>query len=70
MNTDARERIERYIKDTKLSPKITDRYSLHASEVRDLYEELGRDWYGSIAMIFTYGLAKGYRAAKAEANHG
>jgi hypothetical protein len=67
MNTDVRERIERYIENTKLSPKITDGYCLYYSEVVAFYEEMGKDWFGAIGIIFSYGRAKGYRAAKAEA---
>ena len=70
MNTSDRERIERYIKKTKLSPEITDTYCLYHSDMCVFVEEMNRDWYRAMCMMFDYGLAKGYRAAKAEMRRG
>ena len=67
MDTDARERIERYIEKTKLSAKITDNYCLYTSDIGAFLEEMNQDWWRAMCMIFNYGRAKGYRAAKAEA---
>lgn len=61
MNTDVRERIERYIENTKLSPKITDNYCLRCDDIRVFLEELDKDWYRAMCLMFDYGRAKGYR---------
>jgi len=70
MNTDARKRIERYIAQTPISERDEINYCIRVSEIRALYELMEQDWYHAICMIFSYGRAKGYRAAKAEAKRG
>lgn len=61
-----REKIQRYIKNTNLSPKATDSYCLHSTDLYVFYEEMQRNQFRAICLIFAYGQAKGYRAAKAE----
>lgn len=65
MDADARGNIERYIENTKISPKTSDAYCLNNVDMCVFYEELMRDWFHGMCMIFAYGRAKGYRAAKA-----
>lgn len=60
------EKIERYIQKTGISKKAAQTYGLYDTEMRAFYEELQRDWYRGMSIIFSFGQAKGYRAAKAE----
>ena len=66
MSTDVRERIERYIARTPISKREDTNYCMHVYEIRALWELMEQDPYHTICMIFSYGRAKGYRAAKAE----
>lgn len=61
------ERIQRYIERTKISPKAAYAYCLYDTDMRAFFEELDQNWYHAVCLIFNYGQAKGYRAAKAEA---
>lgn len=60
------ERIEQYIKKTGISKAQTATYGLYNADMCAFYEELQNDWYRAMTIIFAYGQAKGYRAAKAE----
>ena len=58
------EKIERYIRLTgyKANPK----YELTVCEAFALRNKLNEDTFSALELIFHYGMAKGYRAAKAE----
>lgn len=66
----ALEKIQRYITETNASTVDNKTYCMYVSEIRALYEMMCRDAYGAMCLIFDYGRAKGYRAAKAEAQRG
>lgn len=61
------EKIERYIDRTKISQKSRDAYCMSLDDMRALYEGMRRNQFHTMSLIFNYGQAKGYRAAKAEA---
>ena len=64
------EKIERYISQTGMSGRLKNRYGLDMSTAYDLAQQAHEKNNLPIEMIslaFSYGLAKGYRAAKAEA---
>lgn len=65
MNTDIRERIERYIERTRLPYSLSVRYDCYPQELIALLVE--NRPFEAMALAFSYGRAKGYRAAKAEA---
>lgn len=60
------EQINQYISKTGIPPKVADRYCLHQSEMKVLLGEMRTDPINALDAIFSFGLAKGYRAAKAE----
>lgn len=60
------ERIRRYIDKVKIPNTIANRYGMPFSEVRALRDKMESDCLSAICFAFTYGRAKGYRAAKAE----
>lgn len=63
MDTAIRKRIERYIQRTKFKGNA-ENYDLRMSEWRAIAE--GESRLTAVAIAFSYGRAKGYRAAKAE----
>lgn len=63
MDTDARERIERYIQRTKFKSNAKN-YGMRTSEWLALCRMI--DTAKALGLAFQYGKAKGYRAAKAE----
>lgn len=65
MNTDARERIERYIELTPIPGDISHLYDMRFDEWQALVH-CNRHQVNVISLAFSYGKAKGYRAAKAE----
>jgi hypothetical protein len=65
MNTDVRERIERYIELTSIPDDIGNLYDMRFDEWKALAD--CNQPINVIALAFNYGKAKGYRAAKAEA---
>lgn len=60
------EKIWRYVDRTGIAPKSVDRYCLHQSEMKAFLEEMRKNSFNALDAIFSFGLAKGYRAAKAE----
>lgn len=62
----ARERIERYIANTKINPESEARYDIGSKELSRIREAGAGDEVGTLYLAFCYGMAKGYRAAKAE----
>ncbi len=61
------EKIQRYITETNVSTEDAETHCMYISEMNALYGEMRRDTFEGMRLIFNYGLAKGYRAAKAEA---
>ncbi len=61
------EKIQRYIERTKIDHRTSHAYCMYASELCALYDELRRDSFQAMSILFNFGWAKGYRAAKAEA---
>ena len=61
------EKIQQYIKQTKIAPQTSHAYCIYASELCALHDELRRDSFQAMSILFNFGWAKGYRAAKAEA---
>lgn len=64
MNTDVRERIERYIERTIIPSDVSNLYDMRFDEWQALVH--CNQSFNAIALAFEYGKAKGYRAAKAE----
>lgn len=63
----SRERINRYIASTNIDPTSLTRYDMGVREARDIYESEKDDPFDLLVLAFRFGMAKGYRAAKAEA---
>ena len=61
------EAIQRYIAETNISTRNIEASCMYVSEMRALYREMQQDAYNAMSLIFNYGRAKGYRAAKVEA---
>ena len=66
MNTDVKEKIERYIRRTRLNPKDTMAYQIKFTEIVWLAHATEKLPIDAVCLAFNYGMAKGYRAAKAE----
>lgn len=64
------ERIQNYIEGSKLSRKARYAYCMYLNEMDALHEALSQDEFSVMYLIFEFGRAKGYRAAKAEASRG
>ena len=63
---DTIEKIKKYIADTKIPQKTISRYSTTINELNDI-ADIGEQSPCSAAILaLSYGMAKGYRAAKAE----
>ena len=60
------EKMKKYIIRTNISWDTKKRYGMYISESGALYDEVDKDRLGVISLAFMYGMAKGYRAAKAE----
>ena len=63
-------RIEQYIEETGLSRFIQGRYQMDGYEFREVSLLGMSNPSGAVSLAYTYGLAKGYRAAKAEEKRG
>lgn len=61
------EKMKRYIERTPMSAKTAHNYALDSVAMCAFYDELKRDQFHAIATIYSYGRAKGYRAARGEA---
>lgn len=64
---DGLEKIQQYTEKTKLSRKTKRAYCMSLNEMKAFHEALQQDEFCAMALIFAFGQAKGYRAAKAEA---
>ncbi len=60
------DKIRRYIEKTELSRKVKDGYCMRLNEMDAFHEAMRRDEFHTLSLVFAFGLAKGYRAAKAE----
>ena len=60
------EKMKWYIEQTKMPDSPTDAYCLYLGELREIGEATKDDMFGTLCLLFEYGKAKGYRAAKAE----
>lgn len=58
------EKIKRYVKNTNVPDEVIKRYDMHYTEWIGLCHDI--DPQDGISLAFNYGMAKGYRAAKAE----
>ena len=61
------EKIRSYVDKTRLTDRVKDNYALKLAEVQAFYGEADTNLYNAITDAFRYGMAKGYRAARAEA---
>ena len=61
------EKIRRYAHNTKIKEYDRYRYCMRLDELRALYEYSKDDVCGALCLAFDFGMAKGYRAAKAAA---
>ena len=52
--------------ETNIPMQTRYRYCMHCSDINALYNHLPFDVFGTLCLAFDYGMAKGYRAAKAE----
>lgn len=64
------EKIKRYIERTHIKPSTKIRYQMHMDEMLALKAVAHERGIDSIVLAFEFGEAKGYRAAKAEAQYG
>lgn len=62
--------IQRYIRNTGMPAELSDRYQMDPKELLAIMEGCKGNPGAAALLAFTYGLAKGYRAAKAEVRHG
>lgn len=60
------ENMRRYIEQTKVPKDTEDTYCLRLGELREIGIYAKSDPFHALILLFGYGLAKGYRAAKAE----
>lgn len=61
------EKIKRYIEQAGLPYSLSVRYDCYPQELIEMLAETRP--FEAMALAFSYGRAKGYRAAKAEARH-
>lgn len=60
------EKMKRYIERTKVPSDPTDAYGFCLGELREIGDFAQADMFHALCLLFEYGKAKGYRAAKAE----
>ena len=60
------EKMKKYIERTKIREKPTTPYTMCTNEMNAVYQEMQSNPFNAICLLFEYGKAKGYRAAKAE----
>jgi len=60
------EKIKRYIERTNMPSDPTDAYCFRLRELNEIEKEAQTDMFNALCLLFEYGKAKGYRAAKAE----
>ena len=57
------ERVEKYVEATRIGN--VEHYDMHYGEINELYELARKDLWRAFSLVFKYGRAKGYRAARA-----
>lgn len=60
------DKIQRYIRNTKIQEALSDRCSLEVEELLAIVRGCKKNAHAAAMLAFSYGTAKGYRAAKAE----
>ena len=60
------EKMKKYIERTKLPEDPTDAYCFCLGEMNEIGAFAQSDMFHALCLLFEYGKAKGYRAAKAE----
>lgn len=63
------EKIRQYIERTNIMPGIQNRYPMRWAEMMTLKASSPGNVADILLLAFDYGMAKGYRAAKAEIRH-
>lgn len=58
--------LKAYCDKTNIPKQARYRYSMNCSDINALYDHLPFDVFGTLCLAFDYGMAKGYRAAKAD----
>lgn len=58
--------MQTYYDKTHIPERVKLRYCMYLSDLRALYDNSQFNVYETLYMAFNYGMAKGYRAAKAE----
>lgn len=62
------EKIQRYIERSDINPVSRERYQMHLRNVKALLQQVNN--VEAILLAFNFGMARGYRAAKAEKANG
>ncbi|WP_251318637.1 hypothetical protein [Flintibacter muris] len=60
------EKMQRYIERTELPADLHDKYCFCLGELDEVWKFSQTDMFSALCLLFEYGKAKGYRAAKAE----
>lgn len=58
-----------YIGHTKIPKDVYEKYCLRSGALCVFYDNLHLDLFDAICLIFDYGMARGYRAAKCKRSH-
>lgn len=58
--------LQTYYDRTHIPERVKLRYGMYLSDLTALYDNSQCNVYGTLCLAFDYGMAKGYRAAKAE----
>lgn len=61
------ERIRNYVDKTNSQMKNRSAYDMRIGEIMALYDARESGWYNVLCLAFNFGMAKGYRMAKKEA---
>lgn len=61
------EKINKYINNTRMPAELSDRYRMDPKELLAIVEKCKGNAHAAALLAFTYGKAKGYRAARSEA---
>lgn len=64
------DKINRYIFETQMPAKLSDRYQMDPKDLIAIVDAAKGSTTAAAMLAFTYGKAKGYRAARSEAQHG
>lgn len=63
------EKIQEYISNTNMPAELSDRYPMDPKELLAIVESCKGNAGAAALLGFSYGKAKGYRAARSEARH-